>query len=348
MAGACCANPSHYGNVITCMRRFRSGCVCAAAVGAALVVLPQAAAAEPDWCASYDEKGYGADLSAPVRLVFDREGSVKVSTPNDSDVQQGRVAFINGQGEEAFGHELTPAEMATLNDKDRDGYVRFPIRVGSADGPMVVRLSYSWRRTGSPLPEAGVCDNVEERTVWPFEGTPPRPRLRWNDWTSLDLRVACYQLAPGELRVVFRHRGRKRMMLLRTDPCRHQGDGSSPNGAYTSWSQSGARMPGLRFYRNRPLIAYQVGGYDWKRTYRIDVFWRSQQILRRWLWVSNQHEPGGRIYENDADAFYRNCDADWTVGTLPVRKDARGRRYCVYGPGDHARGHLFATPPPWR
>jgi hypothetical protein len=135
-------------------------------------------------------------------------------------------------------------------------------------------------------------------------------------------------------------------MLVRTEPCGHEG-AFDADGSYTWWSQSGATMPGLRFYRNDPLIAYQVGGYTWKRTYRIDVFWRSQPLLRRWLWVSNRHDRARRIYEDEADDFYIYCDAYWTDGSLPVRKDARGNMYCVKPPIDYERGHLFATPPPW-
>ena len=301
---------------------------------AALVALGTASpAASSAACPADDSNAY---LSAPERVAFGRVAFVNVSW--SSYVQSGRLEYVDSSGEVRLRHELTTGQDWTS--------LQLPIGFEPGATPVSVRLSY---RVSTPW--FGLCDYRLEQTVRPFGGLAPDPKFDAYHWISGDgeprslilVGRECEELAPGDLRVVFAHHGRRRLLSLR-------GGDSCAEGLF--WSESGRLMPGLRFgtpndanFGDGALGVGAVGQRKWARTFRVDVFWNGRRVLRRWLRVAHLVFPASRIYESDVDRWYDDCEGGSGGDGQPIHTDAKGRRYCVEPAHTVSDGSVRARPP---
>ena len=317
------------------------------------VVVWVALGAEPAWSAPCPEPdrdpvlpgyvtiGSGA-LAFPERLAYGREGAVKVSftfTPNDASwhVEKGHLEYVDASGRLLFDHALTPAELSPHRESS------FPLRVTPA-GSVLVRLSF---REYAPWYEP-YCDFTVEETVRAVPGVAPRlvgenGERGWrgyaDDMIFLVRPTECERIAPGRLRVVVRHDGRKRVLVAQ---------GSCAGG---SWRQEGQPMPGLRLGSGGwDYLAFKtVGRRAWTRTYRVDVSWNGRRIARRWLRLAYRVYPAHRIYANqDEESFYHTCEGgsdDTGHEGLPIRVDPERGEYCVAPGSSWTEGRILTRRP---
>jgi hypothetical protein len=335
----------------------------------ALLALP-AQAAPP--CDSPEALYQGRDSpitvsQAPDRLTFDRLANVHVYHDAFSITKalSARLDYVDANRSLFFTHVFSAEEI----DPGPNGKtLKFPIQLGADSGQVLVRLIVTQQQQrhpdepGDPYPP---CEVVQERIVRPFPGRGPRFQLLLDDVSyfeqsadlSLGIDHVCERIAPGEVRVLVSHHGRRRGLMLRLDPpCEDQAMMSGERGSYEvegsnfGWRRSGRVIPGLRFRRpsaglvhEGPLGIFAVGRRRWTRVYRVDAFWNARRMLRRWIRASHRYKPARRIYE-DSDNFEEACTETSGEEGPPIHRDKRGS-YCVE-PGQHeTRVRVLAARP---
>jgi hypothetical protein len=305
-----------------------------------LALLAPSVAAAPPCESSYSPW----DLRAPEQLTFDRYASVWVD--HGRSIQQvlgARLEYLDANGQAFYSHTFSATEIAS------ETTLRFPIRLGADSGQVGVKLTTTVLGALSQPDPPGYfyapCDVLAERTVRAFPGQVPRVRLfgdaDFNESTPavLDLGVGpiCELIAPGELRVLVSHHGRKRALVLRLDP---QCPSPAEDRSGFAWERSGRVIPGLRF---EGLGIVGVGRRDWLRVYRFDAFWNDRRTLRRWLRVRHLYAPARRIYDG-SNSFDFVCEETSGEEGLPIHKDKRGY-YCVEPGHQETRSRVLAEPP---